>query len=184
MEMVKPKAGKSTISRTTGTLEIIMPSKKNIFIILFLPFWLAGWAYALVAVGKNIIAPNQGTTFFAIFWLGGWIVGGGFALVVWLWSIMGKEIVSVNSSFMKIRKGIGSLLLSKTYNIQDIKNIRIVESSGSFQRSPFDDLISFRKIGTIAFDYGMNTFRFASGIDEAEAKHIIETLRQEGYFRS
>jgi hypothetical protein len=30
--------------------------------------------------------------------------------------------------------------------------------------------------GLIAFDYGAQTFRFGAGVDEAEAKHILEKI--------
>lgn len=33
-------------------------------------------------------------------------------------------------------------------------------------------------LGTIAFDYGMKTVKFADGIDEAEGKHILNVLKE------
>jgi hypothetical protein len=33
-------------------------------------------------------------------------------------------------------------------------------------------------MGSIAFDYGARTFRFGSGVDEAEAKQILAEIQQ------
>ena len=44
---------------------------------------------------------------------------------------------------------------------------------GSIFSDPYQGMFS----GTIAFDYGARTVRLGSGIDEAEAHMIIESLR-------
>ena len=36
---------------------------------------------------------------------------------------------------------------------------------------------AFSSIGTIRFDYGLQTIRFGGGLDEAEAKYIIQKLK-------
>ena len=32
--------------------------------------------------------------------------------------------------------------------------------------------------GSVAFDYGHSTHKFGSGLDEAEANHIIKTVKE------
>ena len=38
--------------------------------------------------------------------------------------------------------------------------------------------------GNIAFDYGAKTYRFGSGIDEAEARKIVGLLESHHHFES
>src|SRR6201985_1450701 len=93
-----PYKGRSPIQDNITDLQIIIPAKRNWFIILFLGAWLGGWFVGEVVAfrmeggffsGKGI--PNL----FVLFWLIGWTVGGFFAFRISLWNLIGKEIITV-----------------------------------------------------------------------------------------
>ncbi len=42
----------------------------------------------------------------------------------------------------------------------------------------------FKNRGTIRFEYGFKTIKFANDMDQAEANHILETFRSSGYLNS
>ena len=48
------------------------------FIILFLCFWLCGWAFGLVSAVKGLLTGGGPSLFLAV-WLAGWTLGGVFA---------------------------------------------------------------------------------------------------------
>jgi hypothetical protein len=48
----KPELGKATVNKRGNTLEIIIPSKRNWFVIIFLCVWMRGW------IMNESIAPN------------------------------------------------------------------------------------------------------------------------------
>ena len=72
----------------------------------------------------------------------------------------------------------------KIYDLNEVKNVRIqddnIEFGGLFggRRNNFSP---FNSGGTIKFDYGLHTVKFAGGIDEAEAKFIVEKLKEKHF---
>ncbi|MFL5739909.1 MAG: hypothetical protein ACJ75B_06805, partial [Flavisolibacter sp.] len=118
--------------------------------------------------------------FFVLFWLIGWTVGGFFALRTFLWILHGKEIITVGSNSLQIDKKGLLLFKPKEYDLREVKNIRVQEDNigfnGIFGRR--NDFSAFNSGGTIRFDYGLQTVKFAGGMDEAEARFIIDKLKE------
>jgi len=83
VEIPQPRA---TVTNDGSELKIIIPTKRNWLITLFLTFWLGGWAVGEFAVPHLMFSGTSpiGIKFFMIFWVGGWTVGGCFAIYVWL----------------------------------------------------------------------------------------------------
>ncbi|TWI80560.1 hypothetical protein IQ13_3238 [Lacibacter cauensis] len=183
--MEKPYNGQAILNDTFNELEIIIPTKKNWLIIVFLGAWLGGWTmgeFLAIRMLIGSIAESMGfVNLFLLFWLCGWTVGGFFALKTLLWNLIGKEIITVGEGRLTIVK-MGSLLSKpKTYDLHAVKNLRVNEEGqqdyGAFfgGRNSFAGMTS--STGTIRFDYGFKTIKFASGIDEAEANFIIGKLK-------
>lgn len=180
--MEKPYVGRATLRDTLNGLEIAIPSKKNWFIIIFMGAWLGGWfmgeAFAIGAL-TGLFGDNP-AGLFILFWLVAWTAGGFFALRTFLWMIAGKELLLFERGHLTIDKKGALLVKSRTYDLRELKNIRISDNgSGNgvwgYQQNSF---ISLGTNGTIKFDYGLKTVRIADGIDEAEAKFIIEKLKE------
>ncbi len=93
--VVAPAARRSMLVERPDRLELIVPAKRNFFVIMFLPASLAMWAYALVNVLRELFSGAKGPVPFLMFWLVGWTVGGGFALFVFLWMLAGRERISL-----------------------------------------------------------------------------------------
>jgi hypothetical protein len=182
--MEKPYSGYATLTETNNGMEIIIPARKNWFVIIFLGAWLGGWAVGeVVAIGflLGIIGGDAGAArFFILFWLLGWSAGGFFAFRVFLWTAMGKEIINIGQGEIQVfKKG---LLLSKPkiYNLTDAKKFRVQEENnnyGAFGYGGKNNLAMLGNSGTIRFDYGLKTVKFASGIDDAEAHYILDNLK-------
>jgi hypothetical protein len=64
----------------------------------------------------------------------------------------------------------------KQYDPGQVRGLRV--SPPTFSPWDWSFGLSFWGIGggVIAFDYGYKTFRFGAGIDEAEARHIVEGI--------
>jgi hypothetical protein len=94
----------------------------------------------------------------------------GVLLSLWLWILLGREIVEVSipEGTLKIR----SLPFKKTsiYRLSEVANLRVLEN------------LRWRGGGTItciiAFDYGASTVRFGLTIDPAEARQIVALLKE------
>ena len=180
MTIIKPGAARSIISTTIRGLEIVIPSKKNIFLILFLAVWLAGWAFGEFTVPTEFFKgnPNSGSIIFTSVWLVFWTIGGGFAIYTWLWNVAGKEIITINSLTLSTKKDLFGYGRVKEYEMSSVTNMRV--SPQPFNPFDFSSGLMFWGIGggVIAFDYGAKTYRFGSGIDEAEANQILARINE------
>jgi hypothetical protein len=186
MTRVAVPTAKASVFDTPERLVINIPAEKNWPITLFIGFWLCLWAFGefsvtrMLATGKTLGRGN----FFLVAWLGAWTVGGYLAISLWLWSMVGHEIVSLNPVNLSIRREILGFGRSREYDLPSVKNLRIdrtpLNSRGSFWNSDSPPMLS----GAIAFDYGSKTFRFGGGLDEAEASQLIERLKSRYPFDS
>jgi hypothetical protein len=184
MARVAVPTAKASVFDTPEGLVINIPAAKNWFLILFIGFWLCGWAFGEVSVIRQLATGKaHGAGLFLIAWLGGWTVGGCFCISMWLWSVAGHEIVSLTPTSLAIRQDILGFGRSREYDLPSVKNLRIDDtpinsrsSEGFSLPTPFG--------GKIAFDYGAKTFRFGSGVGEAEASHLIELLKSRYPFDS
>jgi len=180
MAKIKPGKRRATISEGAKGLEIIIPSKKNIFIILFLSVWLVGWALGEIMVPRELFSdkPDDASKIFLVVWLVVWTIGGIFAIYIWLWNLTGKEIISVNSLSITVKRSLFGYGREKEYEMTHINNLRV--SPQPFNPWNFSSGLQCWGIGggVIAFDYGARTYRFGSGIDEAEATQLLEKIKE------
>jgi|HubBroStandDraft_1064217.scaffolds.fasta_scaffold358542_1 hypothetical protein len=186
MARVSVPTARASVLDTPEGLVIDLPASKNWALILFIGFWLCGWALGefsaihQLATGKT---PTSGGSLFLLVWLGAWTVGGCIAISVWLWNVAGHEIVSLTPTSLAIRRSMLGFGPSREYDLPSVKNLRINAPAvispynrGFSPQTPFG--------GTIAFDYGSKTFRFGGGVDEAEASHLVELLKSRYPFDS
>src|ERR1700742_1553015 len=102
--MESPYAGRAIIQDNFDHVVITIPAKRNWFIILFTLFWMGGWFMGETSAGKNVFTNFNGAGLFMIFWLGAWTIGGAFAFSMLIWNLIGKEIITVFSGVLTIRR--------------------------------------------------------------------------------
>jgi hypothetical protein len=196
MPIVQPPKERHTIQDDGAALRITIPSRKQVFFMFFIGFWLIGWAIGEIFAGGMVIAgvisllsgtpaisevERVGLTgggLFMLAWLGIWTVAGGGILYAFLWQLIGKEIVEVSYEGIKIQRAVGRLGRKKEYLASHIKELRVAPlmmDASMFGWTRMGYLWGMSG-GLIAFDYGAQTFRFGAGVDEAEAKHILEKI--------
>lgn len=176
---IEPLPGRYQVKDLGHELLISIPSAKNVFLTLFMGFWLVGWAVGEVsAVTALLNGSLNGSTLFLVAWLGVWTVGGAFALYGFIWQLVGKEKIVVSHEAVSISKDILGFTLPKIYASDHLKDLRV----SPFTPQPF--VLSWYRSnniwgigpGIVAFDYGSRTVNFGSGLDEAEAKEIIKLI--------
>jgi hypothetical protein len=178
-----PYKGRATIQDNITNLQIIIPAKRNWFIILFIGAWLGAWImgeFFALGMVTGLFSGRGPANLFILIWLIGWTVGGFFAFRMFLWNLIGKEIITIGQGTLAVAKKGALLFKAKTYDLNEVKNIRAQEDNlavaGPFGIRP-GGFGAFNTGGTIRFDYGLQTVKFAGGIDEAEAKFILEKLK-------
>jgi len=161
---------------TTGH-EVVIPARRNWFVLLFLCFWLAAWTAGGVMAVQTL---RQDFDLFLVFWLGGWAVGWLFAAATIAWQLNGKETLRVVGGDLDVTHSAIGLKRSWLFRGHDIRNF---QASGSptlpFGWNGFDaPLLKWRKWGSVKFRYGARTVYLAPALDEAEGALIVESLQR------
>jgi hypothetical protein len=185
----KPYEGRAKVNFDGISLLIKIPSKMNLFIIFFLAAWMGGWFMGeKSAINELLSSDNIGANGFMIFWLVGWTIGGLFAITILLWSLFGQETLLIGGGVFSISKGILDIsLLKKTYDLNNIKNLELNPEPTGFdnffgQKKKIGDFWGITG-GKIRFDYGMKTIKLGIGIDEAEARYLIDEIKRRGFYK-
>jgi hypothetical protein len=170
---LQPAKPRATIVDEVSELRVTIPAPRNWFLVVFLPLWLIGWVVGEVAVAGSLLTdpPSGGELLFLVVWLIGWSLGGALFAFFWLWNLMGKEIVTLDDEALTLRYALGSVGWTRRFDRGEVRDLRLSQSTPMDFRSTFGWWLGGS--GTIAFDYGARTYRFARGIDEAEAKQVV-----------
>ena len=82
-----------------GRLRVTLPARRNWLVLIFLSAWLVGWVFGEVMVPTQLFGRTgkTGVDLFAAAWLVMWTIGGGFAIYIWLWNLVGREAIDVDS---------------------------------------------------------------------------------------
>lgn len=183
MVRMKPGRPRAVTESTPGGLRIAVRTRKNVFLLLFLPVWLVGWAFGEVTVIYKLIdeasdlrgAPLPFSGFLLV-WLVGWTLGGGFALLAFVWNAWGREVLEVSRGALRVRHEVLGLGRTREYDLAHVRAVRV-------SPAPFDPWSSRGALrywgfgnGVVAFDYGATTVRVLAGVEEAEAAGLVEAL--------
>ncbi|MGJ1239477.1 hypothetical protein ACLCDV_10450 [Sphingobacterium sp. Lzh-3] len=191
--MEKPYDGIASIEQTSNGYHITIPAKKHVSVMLFLALWVAAWFVGLNWAGSSLLEfflnnRNSGFGFnclFTMIWLIFWITGGLFVIKTLLWFLIGKEVIVIDREQISIARKNDILFRNKIFDLREVKNFHVEEEPFEFVFwTRGNDLKLFKNRGTIRFEYGFKTIRFAADMDQAEANHILEKLKFSGYLNS
>lgn len=152
-------------------------TRKNIFLLIFLPFWLTGWTFAGVATITAIFNGTQEKGFLII-WLCGWFIGELFTICAWLWNAFGREVVSVGRGWFEYRRELfGQAITKEAIPVKELSNLRAAGFYGDMWS--FSNSMSAWGFsgGVIAVDRGWDSYRFGIGLEEKEAVALVAELK-------
>lgn len=172
------KNGRARVEEYGRQLKITVPVKKNFVVIVFGLTWLAGWLFGLVMVGGQLTSstmPEEATHFMTA-WLVFWIVGGLAISTLVLWNIFGKESLRLEGGYLFLEKTLFGIGRHRNLSASEVSNFRYTAG----EDTTFGNRMALWGLGPgkVRFDYGLRTYSFASGVDEAEARYLAEMLTQ------
>lgn len=194
MTVILPSESRYKSKFIGDKLEIIIPVHRRWYLLVFLFIWLIFWLFGELAVGGMIISglisiltgnapPGSilamgGGGLFMLIWLIGWTVGGGFAIYIFLWQLVGRERIVINKEGLTIARELWKWSRAKSYLKKHLLNLRV--SPEVFNMNSWKGGLQFWGIGSgvVAFDYGAKTVRFGSGMEEAEGNMILSEIQQ------
>jgi hypothetical protein len=176
---VKPPGPRHTATEERDGLVIRIPAKRNVFIFAFLSLWLCGWVFGEIMAPIGFFTAVQkepaGAAFILV-WLCAWTLGGGVAIYIWLWQLKGCEVVIVSPTALGIKRELLGFGRTKHYDVSEIRDLRVAPLT--FNPFDFRSGMAFWGVGggALAFDYGYKTYQFGAGVDEAEARRILQMI--------
>lgn len=197
MTMSQPTPTHYTVEDQGNSQRFIIPSRKIWFVIATTGFGVLIWtigsiilAFFLPALFSSILNPPDAEEIgvlhiiiaaIILAMLVFWAFLGVFIVRIFLWHIGGKEIIDVTPQSIKLCRQIFNLGRTKVYHAEGIKNLRFAPPSKApnLSDTAVDPYGISLTIDWLAFEYNnTKTIWFASGIDEAEAKHLLDIIKQ------
>lgn len=178
-----PPRMRATITGEPEGLEIVIPARRHLFPLFFLGVWLVGWLLGeTTAIRQLFSGPSGGPAAFLLLWLILWTVGGGAAVYLWLWMLVGKERILMGASALHLKHDVLGLGRVRTYELFKIRNLRVAPPPAGPRGTGVVVGLSRVAGGLIAFEHAGKTIRFGASIDEIEAQAIVERMKQRHSF--
>ena len=164
-----------TVDLTSHGELIRIKAPRQVFVMLFLPFWLVLWTAGGCAAIYALFTQFEP---FILIWLCGWAAGWIAAAGTLLWMFTGSETLAVVGSDLQI--GHEALGLSRhwLYEGSQIKNLSVAVQPAWPQFRWQVPFFRTSRNGSFRFDYGPRTIFAAPGLDEGEAGMIVERIAQ------
>jgi hypothetical protein len=191
--MEKPDKGSARITYNGMEMQVVLDGIRYPFSIIFTVFICAMFVLWGLNIGnflgKVTSTINTGATSGMIFYILStviWIGGGIFGIYLLGWTWTRREIITVSSNTLKVRRKIMGIGRARQYSILNIKNLRLnnIDSSSkglSSSLSGSKGLDVWRlALGSLEFDYGMMTVDFARGINRPEALYLLNLFQERG----
>lgn len=174
--------GRARIKSSMNGTKISIPSKKNWFVLIFGTAWLGGWCFGLISVLGVVMFGEDGqgeADLFLTFWLICWTIGGVFIIGLLLWGYFGKETLEITNNKITLDKKVFGIGVNKVLKKSEVKNVRFNKVETNYFSGRRSWGVWGIGEGKIKFDYGMKTYSFGLGVDDAEANYLIEKIKGE-----
>ena len=175
MDFVKPPDVRFRVENVEGVEQIVIPSGRRWFGLVFMGVWIAFWSFGGVMAIREFL--RTGEAFLAL-WLMGWAIGWIFVALCIAWQLTGVEILRVRHGALEHRWRLIGFERGKRYELSHIGTVAPSSAPSPFGRMPvtMPPFVPLRQ-GVVRFDYGARTIYAASGLSEAEGEMIVDRLR-------
>ena len=126
MSKINPLASRVTVTDGPGGLGLLIPPNGTG---LSSCLWDSGcvfgqWVEIMVPIQfLNGDLPGI-TVIFVLAWSGAWTVGGVFAIYLWLWNLMGRQVITMHGHTLTTRRDIGGYGFEKEYDLTQVRDLR------------------------------------------------------------
>jgi hypothetical protein len=177
---VTPSEPQHTIKDDGETLGVTIPAPKRRYATLSLGFGLVFTVVFLLLTSRSFFGPSyHGEPWLPYAVLGMLVLASLYAMAVLLWLLFGVEVIKADRAGIKTRRQVFGLGRTREYDGDHIRHLRTAPMVyATTYRNNFTSGYLGLTGGQIAFDYGAKTVRFGGGIDETEARMIVDTIAQ------
>ena len=180
MVKISPAAGRAQVREDGRGIEIVIPARRQAYVIAFLGFWLVCWAAAEGIVPAVLLRRELPTAMraFVAGWLCLWTLGGVLIIYLWLWMLVGKEVIRLDGATLSVKRDVLGAGRTREFEWAHVADLRPSpdEASPWLHMSRWGYRPMLPEPGRILFDYGAKTYRFGGGVDAPEARDLIERM--------
>lgn len=163
---------------------IVIPSPRLWPLAAFFALWLAGWTAGEVSAAKQLWGVFSGgggaaalfAEAFLLFWLAGWTAGGLFAWGIFLFSLDGREVITMREDKLCIKLetflGLG---WTWRFNIAGMTPPRLAGAEETADRGDPNPLARLN-LAHIAIESGSRKWKLGVGLEAQRAKDLLHVL--------
>jgi|GEM_PF-1127704 len=181
---VNPNNGKAKILRQYNTLQMEIPSQTNWVWLIISFLWLFVWGTGLIGVIREFEQSDLTNNvlgiislIFTLFWLLAWLAVGSGIVFLLLWGFFGKETFRLEGGRVVLEKTVFGIGKKHILDKAGIKNFRL-EPANAHWLGPNRWAFYGLGPGKILFDYHTKTYSFGMALDDAEARQIVDMLKE------
>jgi len=167
--------GRARVEERGTRIVVVVPAKRVWFAMVFWALW-AGLVFTFVE--GDLLGERQQEDSAVVGTLIGVLFLGiaCFLVLAILWMLLGREEAEAGDGRLVLRRILGPLRRERVFDAARVTELRS-EPTRSWLSGNFSD---FGVIGggSVAFDYGARTHRFAAALEEAEAKQIARRIEE------
>ena len=180
------KSREWTLEETSDGPAIEIPSPFIWPLALFFLVWLGGWTAGEVSAAKalyGIIKSAEHWTAllpaaFLVVWLAGWTIGGIFAWSIFLFSLNGREVVTLSGDKLRVRPetffGLG---WTRKFPVPGMTPAKVVSlPQGKTPGGADASGLPPPRLACIAIASAGKTWKLGLGLDEQRARELLHTL--------
>lgn len=178
-------ASRLRIARSSESLTITIPVRKDWFGTIFLSVMLSVWLVAEVVMLFMVVGSLLHFTVphpFLVIWGIGWTLGGIFWGRMLVWDFEGREIILVEPDKLTLEKKGAGYDRGKAYHLYAVQRLGFyVDGEDDFfsPRNPSEFKIG--QAGELQFKYGDDTIRFAYKVEKQEGEEILRLIHETGW---
>lgn len=176
-----PYPSRAIINDNSDGVDIIIPAKKNLFVLVGACAWLFVSFYFGLFVSANLLGIGAaGARVFVYIFLSILVIQGIFAVRKLWWNLAGKELIHVAQGVITIQRKGDWFKRTKSYDLAQCTNFCAAEVAMPvyhYNNRTAAMLSKKPNPGTISFTYDVvDTIQFGDYLPEAEANYILERL--------
>lgn len=158
---------------------VVISGRISKFQLNLLGVWLLGWTFCGVAVFTQLFEDFSREVKLALFiYMVFWMYFEYKIVYAFIWRKWGAELIRVDGDSLKIKKDIKGYGKVRSFLMDNIKNISLVDNPGTFA-STINNSFWSTTGEKICFDYLNKTHYFGIQLNEEEARKLVSKLKSE-----
>lgn len=171
------KCGRLRIVDDPVETTIVVPELRNWLLVIFCFPWIVCWLASMVVLPFVFLQPGVFSPS-TVIWMAAWTFGGLYVTRLFVWNLAGKKTAFIKHGQMVIRRRGDFFYRKKTYDLKQMKNLRIVnydvETNGYYTRMNY---LFTKRTKSVEFDYGGKRVRALDELKIDEARCLYDTFK-------